>query len=118
MKETCKWIQFDNNGWNQTKIKIKVEWFVRTDDGVVVYPQRVADEKNQKPKTKKNQQENSRRYYLLGIRFMARSGRRTRIVRMAVKFKFSMFKQYSSAPDNTIKKSKRFQESARYVFLP
>lgn len=49
---------------------------------------------------------------------MARNGRRTRIVRMAVKFKFSMFKQYSSAPDITMKKSKRFHESAKYVFLP
>lgn len=57
-------------------------------------------------------------YYLLGIRFMARNGRKTRIVRIAVKFKFSMFKQYSSAPDSTMKKSKRFHESARQVFFP
>lgn len=49
---------------------------------------------------------------------MARNGRKTRIVRIAVKFKFSMFKQYSRAPDSTMKKSKRFHESARYVFFP
>lgn len=49
---------------------------------------------------------------------MARNGLSTRIVRMAVKFKFSIFKQYSNAPDNTMKKSKRFHESAKYVFFP
>lgn len=49
---------------------------------------------------------------------MARNGRKTRIVRIAVKFKFSTFKQYSKAPDSTMKKSNRFHESARYVFLP
>lgn len=49
---------------------------------------------------------------------MARRGRSTRIVRIAVKLRFSMCKQYSRAPDNTIKKSKRFHESARYVFFP
>lgn len=69
-------------------------------------------------KEKKNIILRVRLYYLLGIRFMARNGRKTRIVRMAVKFKFSIFRQYSSAPDSTMKKSKRFHESARYVFLP
>lgn len=52
------------------------------------------------------------------MRLMALNGRKTRMVRIAVKFKFSMCKQYSSAPDSTMKKSSRFHESARYVFLP
>lgn len=51
--------------------------------------------------------------YLLGMRFIARNGLSTRIVRIAVRFRFSMCKQYSSAPDSTMKKSKRFHESAR-----
>lgn len=37
---------------------------------------------------------------------------------MAVKFKFSICKQYSNAPATTMKKSSRFHESAKYVFLP
>lgn len=49
---------------------------------------------------------------------MALNGLNTRIVRIAVKFKFSICKQYSNAPATTMKKSKRFHESAKYVFLP
>lgn len=49
---------------------------------------------------------------------MARRGLKTLIVRMAVKFKFSTCITYSSRPAKTIKKSKRFHESAKYVVLP
>jgi hypothetical protein len=51
--------------------------------------------------------------YLLGMRLIALNGRNTRIVLIAVKFKFSTCKQYSRAPDSTMKKSSRFHESAR-----
>lgn len=54
----------------------------------------------------------------LGIRLMALSGLSTRIVLIAVKLRFSTCRQYSRAPASTMKKSSRFQESARYVFLP
>lgn len=50
---------------------------------------------------------------LLGILLIARRGLNTLIVLIAVKFKFSTCKKYSKAPDITMKKSKRFQESAR-----
>ena len=58
------------------------------------------------------------RILILGIRLIALNGRNTLIVRIAVKFKFSTCKQYSKAPDMTMKKSKRFHESAKYVPLP
>lgn len=57
-------------------------------------------------------------FNLLGMRLMALSGLSTRIVLIAVRFRFSTCRQYSSAPASTIKKSRRFQESARYVFFP
>lgn len=57
--------------------------------------------------------------HLLGIRFIALSGRKTLIVLIAVKFKLSKFRgKYSSPPRTTITKSKRFHESAKYAFFP
>lgn len=50
---------------------------------------------------------------LLGILLIALKGLKTLIVLIAVKFKFSTCKKYSKAPDITMKKSKRFHESAR-----
>lgn len=55
---------------------------------------------------------------LLGILLIALKGLNTLIVLIAVKFKFSTCKKYSKAPDITMKKSKRFHESARYVPRP
>lgn len=52
---------------------------------------------------------------LLGIRLIALNGLNTRIVRIAVKFKLSICRQYSKTPAHTIKQSNLFQVSARYV---
>lgn len=49
---------------------------------------------------------------LLGILLIARRGLSTRMVLIAVKLRFSICRQYSNAPDITIKKSNLFQESA------
>lgn len=57
-------------------------------------------------------------FHLLGILLIALNGLNTLIVLIAVKFRLSTCRQYSIAPDKTIKKSKRFHESAKYVPLP
>lgn len=56
---------------------------------------------------------NYKLFVLLGILLMALSGLRTRIVRIAVRFRFSTCIMYSRRPASTMKKSKRFQESAK-----
>lgn len=53
----------------------------------------------------------------LGILLIALKGLSTLIVLIAVKF-VSTCEKYSKAPDITMKKSKRFHESAKYVPLP
>lgn len=53
--------------------------------------------------------------YLLGILLIALKGLKTRIVLIAEKFMFTSFKKYSNAPANTMKRSKRFHESAKYA---
>lgn len=57
-----------------------------------------------KTKNTDKKKNNKHLLYLLGIRLIALSGLSTRIVRMAEKFMFSTFKQYSRALKNDTKR--------------